>query len=136
MLEQANPVDSKINHLVTGMSPALLAATIGAVGDDMDAFWTADPRFRFVVDAVSHSGAESGTSGTILLALKSGELSRANARAGVADHMAGKLCRMLKLDPADVSVDEGSISSYGMDSMIGAELWTWIFNEFDVNVPF
>lgn len=50
--------------------------------------------------------------------------------------MAGKLSRMLMLDPADVHIDEGSIASYGIDSMIGAELWTWIFKEFVVDVPF
>lgn len=136
MQEQAKSADSAIDHLVAGMDPALLAAAIGEAGDDVDSFWTADPRFRAVLSAMSSSGAGEGSTGTILGALQSGELAGAEARSAIAEDMAGKLCRMLMLDAADVRVDEGSISSYGIDSMIGAELRTWIFKEFDADVPF
>lgn len=136
MQEQAKPADSAIDHLVAGMDPALLAAAIGEAGDDTDSFWASDPRFRAVVSAMSSSGAGEGSTGSILGALKSGELTGVEARFAISEDMAGKLCRMLMLDPADVRVDEGSISSYGIDSMIGAELRSWIFKEFDTDVPF
>ncbi|KAL4968488.1 type I polyketide synthase [Aspergillus stella-maris] len=142
MQEQAKPgamgCISAIDHLVAGMDPALLAAAIDEAGegDDVDSFWTADPRFRTVVSAMRSSGGRDSGTGTVLGALKSGELVGGEARSTISEHMAGKLCRMLMLDAADVRVDEGSISSYGVDSMIGAELRTWIFKEFDADVPF
>lgn len=136
MQEQAESNRSVIDHFVAGMDPALLAAAIDEAGDDVDSFWTADPRFCSVVSAMSSSGAGEGSTGTVLGALKSGELTGEEAKSAIAEHMAGKLCRMLMLDAADVRVDEGSIASYGIDSMIGAELRTWIFKELDLDVPF
>ncbi|KAK0644424.1 lovastatin nonaketide synthase [Cercophora newfieldiana] len=137
ILEQM-ATDPVLDHLVAGMDPALLAATVKEAGDDVDSFWTADPRFNAVVHAMSVSGGGAGgeNADSVLGALKSGEVAGTDARALVASHMAAKLSRMLMLDPADVRVDEGSIASYGIDSMIGAELRTWIFKEFAVDVPF
>jgi acyl carrier protein len=83
------------------------------------------------VEALAGEGGE-----TLLSLLKSGEVTGQEAKNTVAAHMANKLSRMLMLEPSEISVTEGSISSYGIDSMIGAELRTWIFKEFGVDVPF
>ena len=43
---------------------------------------------------------------------------------------------MLMLDTVDIDPEVGSIASYGIDSMIGAELRNWIFKEYGMDVPF
>ncbi|KAJ8117147.1 hypothetical protein ONZ43_g4275 [Nemania bipapillata] len=136
ILEQNDGARAKLDHLVAGFDPSLLAAAISEAGDDVDSFWTVDPRFRAVVQAMKggNSGGESGE--TLLSLLKSGDVAGEQAMSTIATHMASKLSRMLMLELDDVSVTEGSIASYGIDSMIGAELRTWIFKEFGVDVPF
>ncbi|KAI8630512.1 lovastatin nonaketide synthase [Xylariaceae sp. FL1651] len=136
ILEQGEHAVAKSDHLVAGFDPSLLASAIAEAGEDVDSFWTSDPRFRGVVHAMKSKSAGGEAGGSLLASLVSGELGEAEAKETVAAHMAGKLSRMLMLEPSDVSVTEGSISSYGIDSMIGAELRTWIFKEFGVDVPF
>jgi hypothetical protein len=138
ILEQAGVTTHTVpDHLVAGLDPSLLAAAIAEAGDDVDSFWTADPRFKTVVHAMM-SGKSAGGESTdsILGSLKSGELVGTEAKIAIAAHMASKLSRMLMIDPADIHVDEGSIASYGIDSMIGAELRSWIFKELAIDVPF
>lgn len=126
-----------VDHIVAGLDPVLLAAAIDEAGEDVDCFWTADERFNKTVLAMSGGGTgQVGGEGSLLESLKSGEMGFEEARSAVAGSMAGKLARMLMLEPADVHVDEGSVASYGIDSMIGAELRTWIFKELAVDMPF
>ncbi|KAJ2995621.1 hypothetical protein NUW58_g1225 [Xylaria curta] len=132
ILEQNGSTRVKFDHLVAGFDPSLLAVAIAEAGEDVDSFWTADPRFRAVVHAIKGGNSVGESGETLLGLLKSGEI----APSIIATHMAGKLSRMLMLELGDISVAEGSISSYGIDSMIGAELRTWIFKEFGVDVPF
>lgn len=124
------------DHIVAGMDPALLVAAIAEAGDDCDSFWTADPRFAKVVHAMKGTVGADERGDSLLGSLKSGALVGAEAKSAIASHMAGKLSRMLMLDDGAVSVDKGSIASYGIDSMIGAELRSWIFKEMAVDVPF
>ncbi|KAI0476274.1 hypothetical protein GGR56DRAFT_641949 [Xylariaceae sp. FL0804] len=46
------------------------------------------------------------------------------------------MARMLLIGPEEFEVDVKSISDYGIDSMIGAELRNWIFKEYRMDVPF
>ncbi|KAK7953549.1 polyketide synthase [Apiospora saccharicola] len=136
ILEQGDDARVEPDHIVAGMDPALLAAAIAEAGDDCDSFWTADPRFRKVVHAMKGTVGADERGDSLLGSLKSGALVGAEAKSAIASHMAGKLSRMLMLDDGTVSVDMGSIASYGIDSMIGAELRSWIFKEMAVDVPF
>lgn len=47
-----------------------------------------------------------------------------------------KLARILMLAPEDFEEDGKSVASYGIDSMIGAQLRTWIFKELAIDIPF
>lgn len=136
ILEQVDRTVAQPDHLIAGLDPALLASAIAEAGEDANSFWVADPRFKSVVHAMSGTDPQGDSGNTLLGSLKSGELAGKEAKNAVAAHMASKLCRMLMLETTDVSVDQGSIASYGIDSMIGAELRTWIFKEFAIDVPF
>lgn len=136
IIEQANSQNVHGN-LIAGLDPVRLEAAIAEAGEDIDCFWRSNPRFKSVVRAMNEKKGDMAQVGnTILKQLTSGELGGSEARDAVAASIAGKLSRMLMLEHADVRVNEGSITSYGIDSMIGAELRTWIFKEFAVDIPF
>jgi hypothetical protein len=136
MIEQTDPRDGQAN-IIAGLDPLRLEAAVAEAGEDLDCFWRTNPRFKEVVRAMSSTKDGAAEAGNAVLAqLTSGQLAGSAARDAVAAHMASKLSRMLMTDLADVQVDEGSITSYGIDSMIGAELRTWIFKELAVDVPF
>lgn len=126
------------DHVVIGLDPALLQR---AVADEAatDSFWTEDARFSHVVHSMRSSAGGEGGGGSagvsVLVAIRAAATA-AEAVVLVGEHFAVKLGRMLML--ADDAVDplSGSIASYGIDSMIGAELRNWIFKEYRVDIPF
>ncbi|KAK0635862.1 KR domain-containing protein [Bombardia bombarda] len=124
------------DHVVIGLDPALLQK---AVADEAatDSFWLEDARFSHVVHAMN-SSTDTGASGggqNVLAAIKSAP-TPADALQIVQKHFIEKLARMLLLVEDEVDPNSGSIASYGIDSMIGAELRNWIFKEFRMDIPF
>ncbi len=125
-----------VDHLVIGLDPALLQR---AVADEAatDKFWTEDVRFGHAVHSMRNakdaSGDGAGVSEQMAVRAAGSPEERVTL---VSEHFATKLGRMLML--ADDTVDplSGSIESYGIDSMIGAELRNWIFKEYRVDIPF
>ncbi|KAJ4293186.1 hypothetical protein N0V90_008468 [Kalmusia sp. IMI 367209] len=122
---------TEADHVVVGLDPQRLSK---AKPEDTDSFWQADPRFD-VLESTMAAGSTSRTSGvddSIIEAIKNSASPDA-ARKLVITHFFGKLVRLLLLDTDEP--DEGrSIASYGLDSMIGAELRTWIFREYGIDV--
>ncbi|KAK4240609.1 reducing polyketide synthase DEP5 [Achaetomium macrosporum] len=140
----SSPNNSGIDHLVVGLDPlGLQKAVRDAAATDSEAFWAEDARFSHVVHDMNFddSADDEGGSGqgggkqSILSAIKAAG-SPADAVAAVTEHFVGKLARMLLLDAGEFEPDVKSIASYGIDSMIGAELRNWIFKEYKVDVPF
>ncbi|KAI0433930.1 hypothetical protein F5Y09DRAFT_350058 [Xylaria sp. FL1042] len=84
---------------------------------------------------MSGGGAGAGVSQSIVAAIKAAA-TPAEAAGLVLEHFATYLARLLMLPESDVEVNNGSIASYGVDSMIGAELRNWIFKEFRMDIPF
>ncbi|KAK8037937.1 hypothetical protein PG994_014704 [Apiospora phragmitis] len=76
-----------------------------------------------------------GNAGASALASMLAAPSPEEARQTARDHVVRKLSRMLLLD-LEVFDSEGSVASYGIDSMVGAELRNWLFNEFAIDIPF
>jgi hypothetical protein len=126
------------DHVVMGLDPVELRK---AVNDPVatDSFWVEDSRFSHVVHQMngSLSTAIDGEAGqqSILATIKA-SASLAQAVAAVTEHFIGKLVRMLLLDKDVFEPDTKSIASYGIDSMIGAELRNWIFKEYRIDIPF
>lgn len=128
----AEPID----HVVIGLDPTLLARKVSEAGDD-DFFWMHDRRFSALVNRINVSlGAESSSSGASVLASMKAAATAEQAVQLARDHIVGKLSRMLLLELDVFEGDGGSIGSYGVDSMIGADLRNWIFKEFGVDMPF
>lgn len=130
-----------IHQLVIGLDPTLLARAIDNAGEggDVDPFWMTDKRFRSLVHDIeavqggagARAGGGSSALGSMLAAATPEE-----AVTIARNELVGKLARMLLLDLEVFEGDAGSIASYGIDSMIGAELRNWIFKEFAMDVPF
>ncbi|PHH77422.1 hypothetical protein CDD82_3505 [Ophiocordyceps australis] len=137
---EASVVSQKLHsvpdHVVVGLDPAKLQRV---VNDETatDIFWLQDSRFSHAVHAINSSADDPTSSGgqSILATIKAAA-SLAEAVTAVNEHFVDKLARMLMLDPEDVNPEAGSIASYGIDSMIGAELRNWIFKEYRMDVPF
>ncbi|KAG4221745.1 hypothetical protein PC116_g29779 [Phytophthora cactorum] len=60
----------------------------------------------------------------------------AEAVAAVEEHFIAKLSRVLMLDLEDFEGEGRSVASFGIDSMIGAELRNWIFKELGLDIAF
>lgn len=136
--EQQRPrAEGGIDHLVIGLDPRLLADAMSSAGTG-EAFWMADPRFRTLAHhlrsgpAAGRSGGEGGAG--LLAALLAAPVGEAVPAARGA--VEGKLGRMLLLDADAFGDPARSVASYGIDSMIGAELRNWLFKEFSLDIPF
>ncbi|KAI0442997.1 KR domain-containing protein [Xylaria telfairii] len=133
----AKRIDPVPDHIVVGLDPALLQK---AVADEAstDSFWLEDARFSHAAHAIQSSKA-SGTGasgGQSVLGMIKAAPSPADAVSIAAQHFVEKLARMLLLPKDEVDANSGSIASYGIDSMIGAELRNWIFKEYRFDIPF
>lgn len=135
--EQQRPKhEGGIDHLVIGLDPHLLGDAMNSASTG-EAFWMADPRFRTLTHHIGNdSAAGAGEGGAGLLASLLGAATGAEAVLSARVAIQAKLGRMLLLD-ADAFGDLAqSVASYGIDSMIGAELRNWLFKEFGLDIPF
>ncbi|TVY61224.1 Reducing polyketide synthase DEP5 [Fusarium oxysporum f. sp. cubense] len=142
ILEQQRQQDdgASFDHLVVGLDPAELHRARKQADGDVDAFWAADQRFSILLDSMNQlDGANQGDgeAGSILSRVKAAD-SPAQAASLVRDHFIAKLARVLLLDVEEFSDESSgrSIASYGIDSMIGAELRNWIFKELGPDIAF
>lgn len=137
ILEQANTKDP-LDHLVIGLDPSELRAATKEAGDDVDVFWSRDKRFRALLHHMNgeSSAATSGGAAASIVGAMRGAESPQRAQELARAHIVTKLARMLVLDTEAFEDADRSVASYGIDSMVGAELRNWIFREFGVDVPF
>lgn len=124
------------DHLVVGLDPAELVKVAQETGGDVERFWESDVRFSHTVHAMKSRSNDAAAGGgqSILAALRT--LSVDDAVDAVRQHFIAKLARMLMLNPEDFEEEGRSIASYGIDSMIGAELRNWIFKELGLDISF
>ncbi|CZS93691.1 hypothetical protein WAI453_001171 [Rhynchosporium graminicola] len=126
------------DHMVVGLDPSQLRKAVEEAGDYVESFWTADPRFKALVRAMasdSNSGSGAGASQTILATIKA-EHRAEDAFELVKGYFIEKMGRILMLGAEEFEEDGRSVASYGIDSMIGAELRNWIFKELALDIPF
>ena len=142
---------SSVTHanstIVMGLDPSRLAAALtAAAGADTDIDWSLDPRFAQLQPLISAAagGAESTSGADGSGASFADQIIATATSVGyeAAVQMAGKhimaKCGSILILPADQFEFEGgrSVSSYGLDSMIGAELRNWLFKELRLNIAF
>jgi len=124
-------------HIVTGMDPTRLSRAGGK------SLWLKDNRLRNIVVGLGEAAGEEERGGESAGGVNTAELlERARAEGGAAAVKGVVLSVVLarfsklvllpveKIDPAK------ALAYYGMDSMISAELKSWAWREFEVDLPF
>ena len=126
------------SQIIMGMEARELARSMAST-ENVDAYWYNDARFCHVRAAITGSESQSGSSGndsfsaTVKDAMVQGPEA---AMAVIAKHIAKRMSSILMISADDFELDGPSLASYGLDSMIGVEMRTWIFKEFGLDFPF
>ncbi|KAI0505381.1 hypothetical protein F5B22DRAFT_526976 [Xylaria bambusicola] len=132
------------SQIIMGMEPRELAAS--AVDENTAAYWHEDSRFRHTRAAMERLLAGTGTSNnskdsesnsfTGAIKVAASESPEAVVQV-VSEHIARRMSSILMIPFDNFELTgQASIASYGLDSMIGAELRTWLFKEFGLDYPF
>ncbi|PLB51426.1 putative polyketide synthase [Aspergillus steynii IBT 23096] len=130
------------SQIILGLEPAYLAAAIAASDSSDEAYWLPDARLRGVRAAVesvaedSLAGSNGGDS-DLASTLKAARAEGVDAvLQAIGTAVMDKLSRMLLVSLEQFEFDGGSVASYGIDSMIGAELRNWLFKQFGLDLSF
>lgn len=125
----------ELDHVIVGMEPARLAKS--AASTDANIVWLEEGRLRTLRAAMkNYTGREAAATSESILARV---LTPTNAEDGikvVESCLVERLSKLLMIDVKEFHAGTRSISSYGLDSMIGAEFRNWVFREFKTDVPF
>ncbi|KAI0384272.1 putative polyketide synthase [Hypomontagnella monticulosa] len=129
-------------QVIMGMDPQEVAAAISATPDNMDLYWINDPRFRHVKNAIDASTKKNAVrsvkdnSFTHVLKATLENDGYEKALECIAWYIAKRVSTILMVPFESLAIRGHSIASYGLDSMVGAEMRTWIFKEFALDYPF
>jgi KR domain len=125
------------SQLVMGMEVRELFRSINAVGaENADLYWYNDARFCHIRDALEASTGGNGSGGdeSFVAALKSAQSEGLDtAIEAIAAHIMKRMSGILIFPIESFEMDGASLASYGLDSMIGAEMRTWLFKEFGLD---
>ncbi|RYP25026.1 hypothetical protein DL765_000254 [Monosporascus sp. GIB2] len=125
-------------QLVLGLEPREMAVAMGESADMSDAYWLHDARLapvRTELDAIAAdpgSQQKQDSAGAFLASLAGKPEEEVLAALGA--HIAGRTARILGAQADGFKLDEASVASYGVDSMIGVELQSWLFKEFALQI--
>lgn len=115
-------------HILAGIEPAgLLAKAKRYPIEEMS--WYRDPRFSLLVQATQHLASEGDVASGRVAADNGDDVNEAPVT-----RIHRKLARLLYIAREDIDV-ELPIKTYGIDSMVAAELRNWLFGAFGVDVP-
>ncbi|KAH9894722.1 ketoacyl-synt-domain-containing protein [Xylariomycetidae sp. FL2044] len=133
------------SQLIMGMDASELGKAVAKAGglEKADVYWYHDARFCHTRAALQQ---RADTEGTLQGSVASGsfaEVLRAARAEGpeatllaIARHIANRVSSILMIPLEEFEMDGRSIASYGLDSMIGAEMRTWLMREFSLDFPF
>ena len=131
---EANIGDTQIG---LGLEPACLAAAMSS-SDITDVYWANDARLnniRATVDSLFTSSADkTGSAGNFVASL-SGK-SQQEVVQSISEHIIKRCSSILMIPVESFDTEDTSVGSYGLDSMIGAELRTWLFKELGLDIGF
>lgn len=141
-------------HLLSGLEPSKIYE-VDKKGVGADFAWSSDPRFGRIIQAIQdHHAVQQTTSNNVYSTasapalnnlfstaqkLKSSSAQSINEvqdlRNLANDVVAERLARLLFVSPADIDISR-DMASYGIDSMISAELRNWLFKTFGLDISF
>jgi hypothetical protein len=126
------------SQIILGLDPKELAKAITS-GEAVDAYWYDDARFatiRATIEAMTRASSGSGSSDFASLLKAVADDGPEAILAVIANQIAKRVSSILLMDMESFDLDGPSIASYGIDSMIGAEMRNWLFKAFGLEFPF
>lgn len=124
------------SNIITGMDPSRISRVSGR------GLWQRDARLRHFLHAIGNerggnakvdSQKSSNTAEELKMAAETG--GEQGVRKKLQELVMAKLAALVLVPLSDVEATS-TLSAYGMDSMIGAELRSWLQREFHADVPF
>ncbi|TGJ80976.1 hypothetical protein E0Z10_g7787 [Xylaria hypoxylon] len=135
------------SHLVMGMEAHEIGRAVASIkAENMDLFWLNDARFCHLRAAVEADMAR-GSSGSesqvgiqeqgFATTLEAAQVQGPEAVVAViATHIMERMSGILMIPVGDFEADGPSLGSYGLDSMVGTEMRSWLFKEFGLDYSF
>ena len=127
------------SQIILGLEPTELAKAMKS-SESADAYWYNDARFRHiraVVEGITEISDPTERGSDFGKTLKAALAESIDAAIeAIAQHIIKRCSSILMVPVENFDYDGASIASYGLDSMIGAELRSWLFQEFSLDVPF
>ncbi|GAW25274.1 putative lovastatin nonaketide synthase [Rosellinia necatrix] len=142
------------SHLVMGMEAREIGSAVssikaadGSSSSSSDPFWLSNARFchlRATIEADAARGGGSSSEGRVgvqeqgfATTLEAAQAQGPEAVVAVlATHIMERMSGILMIPVGDFEVDGPSLGSYGLDSMIGTEMRSWLFKEFGLDYSF
>ena len=141
-------------HLLSGLEPSKIYA-VDKKGLGEDFAWSSDPRFGRIIQAIqdhhavrqttnnnAYSTASAPALSNLFSLAQNAKLSSAqsaeevqNLRNLANEVVTERLAKLLFVSPADIDISR-DMASYGIDSMISAELRNWLFKTFSLDISF
>ncbi|KAI1125169.1 hypothetical protein F5Y10DRAFT_247824 [Nemania abortiva] len=150
--KQQGPGSSRLaipmpSHLVMGMEAREIGNAISSIKtDNAEPFWLSNARFCHLRAAVEADAARGGSSSEAKVGVQeqgfTTALEAAQAQgpeaviAVITTHIMERMSGILMIPIGDFEADGPSLGSYGLDSMVGTEMRTWLFKEFGLDYSF
>ncbi|KAI1825276.1 hypothetical protein F4861DRAFT_538181 [Xylaria intraflava] len=133
-------------HLVMGLEVREVGRAVASIkAENADIFWLNNARFSHLSAAIEANAARGsspdkpagfqgqGFAKTLEAAREEGP---DTAVGVIATHIMERMSGILMIPLEDFEVDGPSLGSYGLDSMIGTEMRSWLFKQFGLDYPF
>ena len=134
--EAGKTIDTGKAQILLGLEPAALAPAM-SLADETDVYWAVDARLTGVLAEVSSfnsgSASKNPNSGFVVDLYGTSEVEVIKI---IGTHVMERCGRILMLPLETFDMQQHSVASYGVDSMIGVELRTWLFKEFGLEIGF
>ncbi|KAI1145536.1 hypothetical protein F4825DRAFT_473895, partial [Nemania diffusa] len=135
------------SHLVMGMEAREISNALASIkSDSAGPFWLNNARFCHLQAAVEATTARgrSESEGQVGIqeqgfatALETAQAQGPEAAVSViTTHIMERMSGILMIPIGDFEADGPSLGSYGLDSMVGTEMRTWLFKEFGLDYSF
>nr|POE93173.1 highly reducing polyketide synthase curs1 [Quercus suber] len=124
-------------QLILGLEPKAMLQSLDGLTVS-DSFWYNDARMSDVREeletllASAGNSADGGAAESFIATLTG--LSETESLAAIGSHVMHRAARILGANEEDFKYDGVSIANHGIDSMIGVELQSWLFKEFNLNI--
>ncbi|KAL8981793.1 MAG: hypothetical protein Q9205_003521 [Flavoplaca limonia] len=126
------------SQLVMGFDARELARSANLT-EKVDGYWHQDARFCHARAAMAGDERQAGRSDSDNFSATVQEAAHEDPEAAItmiSRYIAKRMSEILMIPVENLELDGPSLGSYGLDSMIGVEMRTWIFKEFGLDYPF